>query len=140
MENFKVRDFMNSQPAHVTSNMSIISALRVLLDKKQSAAAVIDDNGYLIGLLSEADCIKGTMMGGFYEQDDATVGEKMSTTVQTVSAETSLIAASDIFLHNNRRVLPVIESNKLVGMLTREHILRALLHEIDNPTHHERSA
>jgi len=140
MENLKARDFMNRQPAKVTGNTSIISALRIILEKKQSAAAVVDDKGHLIGILSEVDCIHGAMASGFYEQDATSVSQKMTTNVQTVTTETSLLAAIDIFTSHNRRILPVVENDKFVGMLSREHILQALLHAIDNPTQHTHSA
>lgn len=136
MENYTVRDFMNDLPAKVHTNMSIVSALRILLEKKQPAAAVVDEHNHLTGLLSEADCIKGTISSGFYEQEGALVGDKMSTELQTIKSDSSLISAIDIFSKYNRRVLPVIEGKKLVGMLTREHILRALLKEVDHPTQH----
>ena len=138
METVKVRDCMTTQPAIVTADMSIISALRIILDKKHSAAVVTDENGKLIGLLSEADCIEGTFGRGFYEQDGMFVSDRMSTDIETISSENSVISSVDRFLKNHRRLLPVVEGQKLVGILTRENLLRALLHEIDNPTQHAR--
>lgn len=140
MEKLKARDFMTAHPAKVTAGMNIINALRIILDRKQSAAAVVDDDGKLIGILSEADCIKGAMAGGFHEHISTTVNDRMSTEVQTVSAETTLLEAADLFLKHHRRVLPVIDNGKLIGTLSRENILHALLHELDNPTPHVRIA
>lgn len=140
MESVRVRDCMTTQPATVTADMSIISALRIILDKKQSAAAVVDNQGLLVGLLSEADCIEGAFGGGVYEQDGMFVSDRMSTEVETVSSESSVIASVNRFLTNNRRMLPVLEGKKLVGILTRENLLRALLHELDNPTQHAHRA
>lgn len=138
METVKVRDCMTTQPAIVTADMSIISALRIILDKKHSAAVVTDENGKLIGLLSEADCIEGTFGRGIYEQDGMFVSDRMSTDIETISSESSVISSVDRFLKNHRRLLPVVEGQRLVGILTRENLLRALLHEIDNPTQHAR--
>ena len=138
MESVTVRDCMTTQPAIVTADMSIISALRIILDKKHSAAVVVNDSGHLIGLLSEADCIEGAFGGGVYEQDGMFVSDRMSTDVETISSESSVISSVNHFLTNHRRLLPVTEGKKLVGILTRENLLRALLHEIDNPTQHAR--
>lgn len=136
MESLKVRDCMSVQPAKISANASILAALRVILNTQQSAAAVVDNKDCLIGILSEADCIAGTFGCGFYDQDIAIVSDKMSTTVSTVSPETRVLASVDLFLKDNRRILPVTEGKKLVGMLSRENILRALLNECDHPTHH----
>lgn len=140
MESITVRDCMTTQPAIVTADMSIISALRIILDKKHSAAVVIDDDNHLIGLLSEADCIEGAFGGGVYEQDGMFVSDRMSTDIETINSESSVISSVNCFLSNNRRLLPVMEGQKLVGILTRDNLLRALLHEIDNPTQHTRRA
>ena len=133
METRKVNDFMTSKPATLTPDMGMIQALRTLLQYKQSAAPVVDENNNLVGLLSEADCMQTTLSSSIYPGASMVVADKMSTELQTVAPDTSLVKAAETLLNHKRRLLPVVKDGKLAGILTRDHILQALLDNIDKP-------
>jgi CBS domain-containing protein len=133
MENTLIKDCMTTQVATTSPTVSITKALRILLDNKQSAAPVITEDGKLAGLISEADCMKSALNRSIYPDSDSTVSDQMTTEVQTVTPETKLTQAAEIFLNHKRRMLPVVEDGKLVGIVTRHHILRALIDIIDTP-------
>jgi CBS domain-containing protein len=133
MENITVKDFMTSQMATLEPDFTITKALRILLEHHQSGAAVVDQDNNLVGLVSEADCMKTTLTRTIYPGSVTTVAEEMSTQLQTVSPETKLVTAAEMLLKHKRRMLPVVEDGKLVGTITRHHVLAALLEAIDTP-------
>ena len=133
METRKVADFMNAKPATLSPDMGMIEALRPLLSNQQSAAPVVDDDGLLIGLLSEADCMQTTLSTSIYPGANLVVADRMISELQTATPETTLVKAAETFLNHKRRLLPVVDGGKLVGILTRDHILKALLENIDKP-------
>ncbi|KEQ19042.1 CBS domain-containing protein [Endozoicomonas numazuensis] len=135
MNSLQVNDLMDHQPLTVSANIGVIVALRQLLKKGLSAAPVVNDEGELQGILSEADCMKGTLLGGYFEQIGELVSHRMSTTVCTVTPDTDLVSAAKIMLDNKRRVLPVVESGKVVGLLTRTKVLAEIMERIDSPSH-----
>jgi len=51
----------------------------------------------------------------------------MTETPETVSPDEELSSVSDIFLKNCRRMMPVVEAGVLVGIVSRQDILKALV-------------
>lgn len=54
------------------------------------------------------------------------VGDFMTTNVDTVTANTDIIAVAEQFIHRGRRRIPVVEDGKLIGQVSRKDILRAV--------------
>jgi CBS domain-containing protein len=113
--------------------MCITNALRTIVKQGVSAAPVIDEQGKLLGLLSEADCMQTILTGSFFPGENAIVEDKMSTELQTVTPNNPLTKAAEVMLANKRRILPVVEEGKLVGILSRHQVLSALLDVIEAP-------
>ena len=127
MQTKRVRDFMASHYATVTPNQSIAAAVRIILEYHQSAAPVVDNQQQLVGLISEADCMRSTLVEGYFNQGVTLVQEQMTRDPETVSPDLELSAVSEKFLQNNRRMMPVVEAGTLVGILSRQDILKALI-------------
>lgn len=135
MDSKQVSDLMDARPLTVSPDIGVIVAMRKLLDKGVSAAAVVDESGALIGVISEADCLKGTLMGGYYEQAGELVGERMTKEVCTVGPDTNLVDAAELLLRNKRRMLPVVENGRVVGALSRSAVIACIIEVIDSPSH-----
>ena len=45
---------------------------------------------------------------------------------QTVESDTDIYSASEIFVRDGRRRLPVLENGRLVGQISRRDVLRAI--------------
>lgn len=133
MDNKTVKDFMTSQVATLSPGCAITDAVRELLKHRQSAAAVVDDDKNLVGLISEADCMKATITKTIYPDTVNSVSEQMTKEVQSISSDTSMLSAAELMLNHKRRMIPVADNGKYVGILTRHDILRALLESIDKP-------
>lgn len=127
MQNKRVRDFMAVHYATLSPNQTIISAAKTLLEYRQSAAPVIDEHKQLIGLMSEADCMREALVEGYHNEGSSLVSDFMTSEPQSVSPETDLGTVAEIFLKNGRRMMPVVEADTLVGILSRQHILDALV-------------
>jgi CBS domain-containing protein len=54
------------------------------------------------------------------------VAEFMSTEVETVSADTDIVEIAELFLASRYRRYPVVRDGRLVGIITRHDVLRAL--------------
>ncbi|GAA5315459.1 MAG: hypothetical protein AseanaTS_06640 [Candidatus Pelagadaptatus aseana] len=135
MDSLVVSDLMDAKPLTIDSDIGVIVAMRQLLAKGVTAASVVDANGELLGILSEADCMGGTLMGGYFEQIGELVRDRMSTDVCTVTADTGLINAAELMLKNKRRVLPVLKGKKVVGALCRTRVIEEIIDKIDHPAH-----
>lgn len=130
MQSQHVRDFMAKHYATITPEQSLASAVKKLIEHNQSAVPVIDEQQQLIGVLSEADCMRATLVEGYHNEGVALVKEQMTTDIQTISPDAELSAVCEIFLNKNLRMMPVVEAGNLVGVLTRSNILKALSNKL----------
>lgn len=134
MHSIKVKDYMSPNVMAFKPEDSVIDALRKLIKAGRSGAPVIDNQGNLVGILSELDCLKEALMGGYFQEAGDRVADHMTTQLDAVSMEDNIIVCSDLFLKGRRR-LPVLDGEKLVGIITRQDFGRALIEQIDHPSH-----
>lgn len=129
MQNKRVRDFMAIHYAKLSPGQTIVSAAKTLLEYRQSAAPVVNEQNQLIGLISEADCMRETLVEGYHNEGASPVSDFMTHEPDTVSPEAELSAVAEKFLKNGRRMMPVVEADTLVGILSRHNILNALINK-----------
>lgn len=125
---------MSTQVIAFKPEESIVSALRKLVQQGHSGGPVIDNEGKLIGILSEIDCLKEALMDGYYQQVGDRVADHMSTELDFVKQEDDILKCADYF-YKGRRRLPVLDKGRLVGIITRKDFAKALINRIDNPHH-----
>ncbi|XP_006660420.1 CBS domain-containing protein CBSX1, chloroplastic-like [Oryza brachyantha] len=154
---YTVGDFMTQRPnLHVvTPSTSVDEALHTLVQYKISGFPVIDDDGKLVGVVSDYDLLAldsisgsgltGTNTSMFPEVDSTwktfreiqtllsktngkVIGDVMTYAPLVVRENTNLDAAARLLLETKYRRLPVVDSmGKLVGMITRGNVVRAAL-------------
>lgn len=134
MNSVKIKDYMNSRVITFKPEDSIISALRKLVKKGHSGGPVVDNEGKVVGILSEIDCLKEALMDGYFQQVGDRVADHMTTELDFVKQDDDIIKCADYF-YKGRRRLPVLDGEKLVGIITRKDFARALINRIDNPHH-----
>lgn len=126
LKSIKVRAYMTTRLVSFRPDMDLFTAINRLLEHGLASAPVVDSEGYLIGMLSESDCLRAILSGAYFEDAHGSVGNFMTAAVDTIDADTDIIVAAELFLRGQRRRLPVLESGALVGMLSRCDVLRAV--------------
>jgi len=125
MRSVKVSDFMAKRLVTLHPQTNVVEAMAVLLDKKISGAPVVDDEGALVGVLSEVDLMKIIIQDSYYDEAAGVVGDFMRFPVDTVDADTDIYSLAERFLTEHRRRYPVVRHGKLVGQISRRDVLRA---------------
>lgn len=121
-----VDDYMSRDLITFTPDDDIHAAVKVLLDKRISGAPVVDENGRLLAILSKKDCLK-VVYGASYHQDwSGRVRDYMSSEVETIPSGTDVISAADRFMQSSYRRFPIVSNDRMIGLLCRHDILRAL--------------
>ncbi len=126
LKSVKVRDYMTRHLVTFRSDTDLFTAINRLLEHRISGAPVVDSQGHLIGLLSEGDCLRGILSGAYYEAIGGNVSGFMNTEVETISPEVDIIEVSQRFLRGRLGRLPVVESGRLIGQISRSDVLRAV--------------
>jgi CBS domain-containing protein len=126
LKSIKVRDYMTRHLVTFRPEMDLFTAINRLLEHTLASAPVVDSAGHLIGMLSESDCLRAILAGAYFDDAHGTVGGYMTPAVDTIDADADVIQAAETFLRGQRRRLPVLESGRLVGLISRHDVLRAV--------------
>lgn len=124
-----VKDIMTTNLVLFTVEQSIHEVMNSFIKNKISGGPVVDDRGKLIGVISEADCMKEVSDSRYFNMPilDKSVGHFMTKEVETLSASMTLFDAASRFHETSRRRFPVLDNNKLVGQISRKDIVIAAI-------------
>ena len=124
-----VKDIMTTNLVLFTVEQSIHEVMNAFIKNKISGGPVVDDQGRLIGVISEADCMKEVSDSRYFNMPilDKTVGHFMTKEVETLPASMTLFDAASRFHQTSRRRFPVLDNNKLVGQVSRKDIVIAAI-------------
>ena len=124
-----VADVMTSQLVIFKPEQSIHEVMRAFIKHRISGGPVVDESGKLIGVISEADCMKEISDSRYFNLPilDKSVAHFMTKEVDTIDANTSVFDAASLFSKSSRRRYPVMENTRLVGQVSRKDIVIAAL-------------
>ncbi len=124
-----VADYMTTKLITFSPDQSILDVMEKFAKHHISGGPVLDDNGFLVGIISEADCMKQISESRYFNQPilDKSVEKFMTKTVETIPHDISIFDAANIFAQHNRRRLPVMKNGILVGQISRKDIVIAAL-------------
>jgi CBS domain-containing protein len=111
------RDIMTPDVITTTPAASIQDAARQLSDYNISGMPVVDGDGRVIGIVTEADII--TKSGG-------TVDKIMSRRVVSVQDDTPVDEIAQILTSNRFKRVPVMAGDQLLGVVSRADIVRMM--------------
>ncbi len=120
-----VRDVMTHEVATLERNDRLSTADNVMRLGRIRHMPVLED-GSLVGLVTQRDLFRGALLkalgyGSKAEQtmlDTLAVKEVMATDLVTIAADATLQEAARIMVERKIGCLPVVENEKLVGILT----------------------
>lgn len=122
----RVRDYMVSSLITVAPHTEITQVVQTLIRHDISGVLVVDDDGKLLGILTERDCIAVAADSGYYDEWGGPASQYMSAPVETVGPDESLVDVAEQMKNSTYRRFPVIEREQLVGLISRRDVLKAL--------------
>jgi predicted transcriptional regulator len=134
MLNRTAADIMTRVALTLSPDAEIGNAMRALLKKKTPEAPVINQDGDLVGMLSETDCLRVICAEAFEGTPEGKVSDYMTRDVETIPLSTNVCDIFHHFLDNTFRRLPVRDSGgKVVGLISRRDLLLVFESMRDNP-------
>lgn len=113
-----VPDIIQQQTVFTLSRRdSVIDAARQMVEHHVAAIAVVDEKGRLVGIVTERDMTRRVIAKDL-DAHTTTVGDIMTKDPDTLSPNDSALDALELMRMRNYRHLPVIDGDKLVGMIS----------------------
>ncbi|MBB6462882.1 CBS domain-containing protein [Flammeovirga kamogawensis] len=122
-----VEKYMTKQLIVFKPSQNIEEAMEVLVEKKISGAPVINEDGDLVGMLSEKDCLHVILESRYlnFPASQGLVKDYMTKSVSSISADKDVVEVAMIFENSSFRRYPIVKRGKLIGQVSRRDILRA---------------
>ena len=141
----RVGDIMETEWPTLGAESTVEEAIKLFAEERVSGAPVVED-GRLVGIITEGDLIFQDadvkapgfldILGGIVPLGDTdeyrrealksagvTVGEVMTDDPVTVTTEATLAETATTMAERRKKILPVVEGGRLVGVITRMNIL-----------------
>ncbi len=148
------KDIMTAEVATVAPDTSVREIAALLLERRISATPVLDGAGHLVGIVSEGDLMKRQDIGtagarswwldlvsssearaaDYVKSHGATARDVMSTSMVTVSPDTPIGKIAEMLEKHHIKRVPVVADGKLVGIVSRADLLRALVAQKEHVT------
>jgi len=119
-------DAKGRQVMTVTADTPISEAARSLAVNDIGVLVVADADGTIEGIFSERDVVRGLARFGA-EYLDMPVGQSMSRSVVTCTAENSVDDVMELMTGHKIRHLPVVDGEELIGVISIVDVVHAML-------------
>ncbi len=115
---------MTTDLVTVRPDASIEDAIEILLNQQISGLPVTDDDGRLVGVITEF-----ALLAVAYDKrvKNHTVSQHMTRDVITVDIDDPISRMADLCIVHRVRRVPVMKDGRLVGVIARRDVLRALV-------------
>ena len=144
-------DIMTSNVVTVRPDTSVSRLARLLLDNRISAVPVVDDQGRLVGIVSEGDLLgrppRRSLRAWWLHlfDEEAVCLEELATArrlraqdvmthpVVSVSDQAPIDIVATLMQRHRVKRVPVIRDGKLVGIISRADLLKAFVGKREEP-------
>src|SRR5262252_5821867 len=142
----KAMDVMVRDIVSVKPDADVASAIKLLIEHDISALPVVDDDGTVVGVISEADLVRreeigtekqrtwwlealtpaSTLAEEFAKSHGRRVSEVMSTHVISASEDTPLGEIATLLEKHRIKRVPILRNGKPVGIVSRSNLVQAV--------------
>lgn len=142
----KAQDIMSRRVITVRRDSELKEAIATMLERGISGMPVTDENGALVGMLTEGDLLRrselgterrrarwlelligpGKLAAEYTRAHGQTVADVMSDSLHYATPEMPLQQVVDMMERQRIKRVPVLDQGRLVGIITRANLLRAL--------------
>lgn len=155
---------MSQEPITLQPTATLREAAITLADESVGGCPVVDAQGRIIGMLSEADILEALKtqhkelrmlmppeitfgisfveiikereaLAAFKEVENRLVKDIMTKDVHAVTPDDSVERAIRLMVQHKIHRIPVVQDDRLVGIVTRGDVLRGFFRQVGQPRH-----
>ena len=116
-----VRDVISSNAVVIRENATVEEAIHCLLEHRVSGVPVVDQQGSLVGIISEFQLIEAVYRPDVKREQ---VRDLMTKDVITVGQDADISEVANLLLLHRIRRVPVVHEGKVLGVIARNDLLR----------------
>jgi predicted transcriptional regulator len=146
-----VREYMETDPPTVAPDATLEEVARLLGEHELPGVTVVDGDGHVVGVVTENDLVIGDeegdlhiphyieLFGGLVFLEPfrrfearlkkavaATAEQMMTADPRTVGPDEDVEQAAHVIVETGHNRIPVVEDGRLVGVISRADVVRAL--------------
>jgi CBS domain-containing protein len=119
----RIEKLMTRNVITLPADASVYDAVK-LMNKNKIGCLVVVDNSHIVGILTERDLLE-RVLEKCRNPKETRISEIMTRHVITGKPDMELSEATEVMFKNKVKKLPIIEKNRLVGIVTLTDIARA---------------
>ncbi len=122
------QDIMRTDIVTIGPDRTLREAVQVLLEHRISGLPVVDEQGHLLGIISEF-----ALLAIAYDPPSRNmpVSDHMTRHIISVTPDTPITKMADTFILHRIRRLPVVENERLLGVVSRRELLDSTLNAVE---------
>ncbi|MFT5207164.1 MAG: CBS domain-containing protein [Candidatus Omnitrophota bacterium] len=120
-----ISEIMTKDLITVTKDTPLYEAIELLADNRISGLPVIDGDMNLVGVLSEYDTLQ--LLSDNQIGEDVLVESCMTHNAVSFDIQASIIDICAYFIESKRRRVPIVQENRLVGVISRHDIIKVIM-------------
>jgi CBS domain-containing protein len=138
----QAQDLMSRTVVTVRPHMPVGAAAVLLMSRGMTSAPVVTAEGVLRGMVSEVDLLRAQTVPDALATPDccATAADVMTPEPVTVRPTDDLADVAAVLLDHGVRAAPVVEGDRLVGIISRHDILSCIARQQTTTAHGVRPA
>ncbi|PDT43022.1 MULTISPECIES: CBS domain-containing protein [Sinorhizobium] len=140
-----VKDVMTTKVVKLSPDNSVRQAAKLMFEHHVSGIPVVDDEGHLLGVISEGDLIRRTELcseasalmadmslapddraNDFVRRCSWRVGDVMTADPVTIDEDASLARVARLMQERGIKRIPVLRNGEMVGIVSRADLLEAI--------------
>jgi CBS domain-containing protein len=146
-----VREYMDPDPLTVSPDASVEEVARIIGERELHGLPVVDGDGRVVGIVTENDLVIGDEQGDLHiphyielfgglvflepfrrfeerlkKAVASTASDMMTPDPATVEADADVHEAARLIVETGHNRIPVVEGDRLVGVISRADVVRAL--------------
>jgi CBS domain-containing protein len=119
----RVRDAMTPDPRTVNADDSVVEAARIMEEEDVGSVPVVDVDNVLVGMITDRDIALRVVAAG-KDPRSTTVGDVATKDVSPAYPDEPLDEALEQMAYRQVRRLPVIEDDRVVGILAQADVVQ----------------
>jgi predicted transcriptional regulator len=119
-----VEDVMIKDPQSLLADSQISEWRKVMMETGHSRFPVVDNTGHVVGILTPKDVP---------EASSGPVSQFMSRNPISVTRDTTIAYAAHMMIWEGIELLPVVDKDRLVGVITRQDVIKAMQYMKNQP-------